>query len=409
MDASAPADHPVRRNFVLHIIGGGAFIAAMQFGSTRVVLPWISQHLAVPYILVALLLPIYQFGQVSSQFLAAPRVALVALRKHVVFRAGLVFAGLLAVIFVIATELAPLMAGISMLAAAAVLGFGMAIFGVSRSDLLAKTIASRVRGLTMARQASLAGLIILTVSFVIWAADPRLAADHLMLLWLAVGAWLAVAASYSMVREAPSKPASRRTPIAELKRGFGLIGEYPWFKRLLMLRVLLQSVELAIPFYAIHAASLHAPTARNLSFFVVAMSLGLILSGPIWGRLMDRHTGLVVVLGSLITALVGVVVLVSDAIGDPTLPFYYAVLFLPLALAREGVTQARSRQLSVRAPAKDRPALVAFSSGAMALTGILVALVIGLAGHLHDITTPLYILVALNLAAALCVRRAFAD
>ena len=402
-------DHSVRRNFVLHIIGGGAFIAAMQFGSARVVLPWISQHLAVPYILVALLLPIYQFGQVASQFLAAPRVVLVALRKHVVFRVGLVLAGLLALIFVAATELAPLTAGMSMLAAAAVLGFAMAVFNVSRSDLLAKTVASRVRGLAMARQASLAGLIILTVSFAIWAADPKLAADHLMLLWLAVGAWLGVAAAYGMVREAPSEPVPRRTPIADLKRGLGLVGKYPWFRRLLMLRVVLLSVELAIPFYAIHAASLHAPTARNLSVFVVAMSLGLILSGPIWGWLMDRHTGLVVVLGSLITALAGVVVLAADAIADPSLPFYHAILFLPLSLAREGVTQARSRRLSVRAPANDRPALVSFGSGVMSLVGILAALVIGLAGHLHDITTPLYILVTLNLVAAFYVRSAFAD
>jgi hypothetical protein len=48
---------------------------------------------------------------------------------------------------------------------------------------------------------------------------------------------------------------------------------------------------MAVPFYAVHAASLHDPTARNLSVVVVAMALGLVLSGPIWGRLIDHHDG----------------------------------------------------------------------------------------------------------------------
>jgi hypothetical protein len=52
---------------------------------------------------------------------------------------------------------------------------------------------------------------------------------------------------------------------------------------------------MAVPFYAVHAASLHDPTACNLSVFVVAMALGLVLSGPIWGRLIDRHDALVAV------------------------------------------------------------------------------------------------------------------
>jgi hypothetical protein len=36
-----------------------------------------------------------------------------------------------------------------------------------------------------------------------------------------------------------------------------------------------------------------------------------------------------------------------------------------------------------------------------------VALIVGAAGHLHDIRTPLAILIACNVAAALYVRRAF--
>jgi hypothetical protein len=235
------------------------------------------------------------------------------------------------------------------------------------------------------------------------------AGNHLMLLWLAVGAWIGVAAAYGVVLEQPSIPAPRRSTIADLKHGFAMVPRYPWYKRLLIWRALLLSVELALPFYAIHAASLHGASAQNLSVFVVAISLGLIVSGPLWGRLADRDTALVGVLGSVIAAVAGVLVLIADQLGNPGFPFYHAMLFFPLALAREGVTVARSRRLSVMAPARDRPAMVAFASALLSCLSIAVALLIGAVGHLHDIRTPLVILILLNIAAALYVPRAFAD
>ncbi|MGH6915959.1 MAG: MFS transporter, partial [Geminicoccales bacterium] len=183
----------------------------------------------------------------------------------------------------------------------------------------------------------------------------------------------------------------------------------PWFARFLVLRALLLSIELAIPFYAIHAASLHAPSAQNLSAFVVAISLGLVLSGPIWGRLTDRHGALVTAAAALLAAGAGVLVLVLDQVGDPNAPFFHASLFLPLSLARAGVVLARTRLLSVNAPAADRPAMIGLSNALLACVAVVVALLVGAAGHLHDIRTPLVILILFNIAAALYARRAFAD
>ena len=49
-----------RRNYALHLLGGGALFVALQFGSMRLVIPWIDGHLGVPYILVALVVPLVQ-------------------------------------------------------------------------------------------------------------------------------------------------------------------------------------------------------------------------------------------------------------------------------------------------------------------------------------------------------------
>jgi hypothetical protein len=53
--------------------------------------------------------------------------------------------------------------------------------------------------------------------------------------------------------------------------------------------------------------------------------------------------------------------------------------------------------------------MVAFNNALLAFAGICVALVLGAAGHLHDIRTPLALLILANVAAALYARRAFRD
>ena len=115
----------------------------------------------------------------------------------------------------------------------------------------------------MAHRAGLGGALTLLVSFAVVGFLPRAQGNDLLLLWLAVAGWIGVVFAYAGLSEPPS--ASRRKPItlAELSRGFRLIGSHRWFRRLLIGRALLLSVELAIPFYAIHAATLHDPTAQN--------------------------------------------------------------------------------------------------------------------------------------------------
>lgn len=400
---------PSRQNFWLHLLGGGGLLMAMQFGNPRLVLPWISQNLGVAYILIAMLVPLFQGGLVLSQLTAAPLIGRFSLRKRLVTGMGLMLGGLFAVIFVAAAGLSPAIAAVALLVCAAAVGVTFGIFTIGNSDLLAKTVPRRMQGKVLAQRVAFGGLMTLAATFAVWALLPNLAGNHLILLWLAVGAWIGAAAAYGMVNELPSELVEVAASRLNLRHARSLLAQYPWYRRLQVTSMLLQSVEMAVPFYAVHAATLHDPTASNLSAFVVAMALGLVLSGPIWGRLLDRHNALVAVAGCLIAAAAGALVLIMDQMGDPTVPFYHAFLFLPLSLARQGVIQARMRYLSVKAPAGERPAMIALNNAALASAGIVVALILGAAGHLHDIRTPLVLLILANVATALYARRALAD
>ncbi|HSA83185.1 MAG TPA: hypothetical protein VLE23_20370, partial [Geminicoccaceae bacterium] len=61
------------------------------------------------------------------------------------------------------------------------------------------------------------------------------------------------------------------------------------------------------------------------------------------------------------------------------------------------------------APAADRPSLIATANASMRVLGIGVGLALGAAGHLHDIRTPLVVLMAFNAAAAFYALRAFKE
>ena len=115
-----------RRNYALHLLGGGALFVALQFGSMRLVIPWIDGHLGVPYILVALVVPLVQFGLIVAQLGVAPLLSRVALRRRPVVGLGLVLAAALLAIIGVAASLPAEFAGVALWSACSVSRSAMA-------------------------------------------------------------------------------------------------------------------------------------------------------------------------------------------------------------------------------------------------------------------------------------------
>lgn len=60
-------------------------------------------------------------------------------------------------------------------------------------------------------------------------------------------------------------------------------------------------------------------------------------------------------------------------------------------------------------PSGVKPAMFGLSNALLTCASIVVAVIVGIAGHLHDIRTPLVILILGTVAVAFYVPRAFAD
>ena len=148
---------------------------------------------------------------------------------------------------------------------------------------------------------------------------------------------------------------------------------------LLLANVLLLSGELALPFYAVHAATLHDPAAQNVTLFVLTNSVCVLLSG-FWAKVPTRHR---IAAGALLAALARTMTFVFEATGPWQVPYFCAAFFILLTWDEEGSIQGRLTYLANRPPEHDRPALVATSSTAGWIAGIGVTALLAMAGNLQ--------------------------
>jgi MFS family permease len=150
---------PSRRNYWLHVLGGGSLIMALQFWQTPVSSCPGSATIWRSPISWSLVLPLYQAGAVAAQLLVTPQITRVVLRKHRVAGMGLALAGVFALIFAVAAGLAPAVAAIALLACALVAGVSVGVVTVSHTDLEANTVPRRVRRRNSGQAATLGGLL----------------------------------------------------------------------------------------------------------------------------------------------------------------------------------------------------------------------------------------------------------
>lgn len=395
------------RNNWLYMGGGGVFLVALQFGNPQLVLPWMSSERGVSPVLIALFVPAVQVGQVFSLLMLGPMLARLRVKKWLLATSVLGLGLVIALAALASAALAPELAGVAIMACAAGYGVALGLYIVAHQDIIAKSIAPERRGTLIARRAAFGGFLTMaaTAALQFWA--PERARDYDLLLWMAVALWIVGSLAYFGVRELPEAVGERRPILVELRRGFALVRRHLWFEEFLVGRTLFLTIELAIPFYAIYVATLDDPSASNITVLIFAVSLGLLLGGPIWGRLQHRHCHLVMSLGAWLMAIAGLITLVIDQMVQVHIPYFHAGIFTLLALARQGIIQGRVYYLSTHTPEDDRAIYISISDAMMGALGVCIALALGWAVQLTNIFNPLLGLIALNMTAAVFASQVF--
>ncbi|MBN4078531.1 hypothetical protein JYT96_00830 [Gammaproteobacteria bacterium AH-315-C21] len=276
------------------------------------------------------------------------------------------------------------------------------IFSVSQKDVVGQTVSKFRRGRFSGYSAGIAELITVAVGFYFnQASQATDSVDQyripiIALLWVAALLWVIAALLFSRLLEMPGATEGGKNAIASAIASFALIKTDSQLRLFVITRGLLISTALLVPFIvAVISAQSHAG-ARELEILIVASRFAGSLSSPIWGRLSDGSSCLILIVAGRIAGACGVLFSVLNVM-DVSIHFYtYTVLFMVFVPAHAGVRIGCQTYLVDMAIKENRAAYVALSN-------IIIGAVLLMIGAISAITATYDTLFAILLLSVLAL------
>ena len=379
--------------------------------SPGMVLPFLYLALGAPQVIATLLLPCVKGSRMIMEALISPYIKVGARAKYAMMLPNLVIAGALALLALSAQGLPTWLAAALFVVVSIVLGLCFGVWALGSNQMYGSELNERARSEIIFTQ--LAVSCVLAVAAVWLTRDLMAQATpyerHRMLLWMGVLALLVacvclyqVVVTRTPIAAGPDKSSPEETLgfLGEVARGWALALKYPWYRKFLVARILFLSVELATPFYTIHAATYHMSTPHILSIFVTATSAGTALGALLWRKLVIRSIRYTLVGASMIASFSALMAIGLDLYGLAGNPWVYAATLFFLSFGIGGVQNGRYLYLLSMSSERDRPYMVALGDVVAGVGGFIFAAVLGLVAQLHSALLPLAALAGLNALSA---------
>lgn len=353
------------RNYLLNVGNGTASKLAEQVSGPNVVLPWLLGALGAPAALIALLMPVKQAGALLPQLAVAGWIRQLSRRKTLWVFAALFQAGCLLMMVPAAVLLDATAAGLALVGLLALFSVASGAASVAFQDVVGKTIPKGRRGRLLANRAAIGGALTIVAGVLIHQYVGR--GDDLIiylgLVFLGAVLWFLAAALFAWIREEPGATAGGRNALDEAGAGLALVRRLSGYRRYLITRALLLSVEVATPLYVLFGQGLALGGAMALGSFVIAVGVAQVIGSPFWGWFADTSSRRVLMLSSLIAALAGILALAIAMLPEGLQhAWVYAPVFVLIGLAEAGVRLGRKTWLVDAAPAEERATWVAFAN-----------------------------------------------
>jgi hypothetical protein len=401
-----------RWNYSVVLSSSVASAAAGQLVNPAVVLPFLYMSLGAPIVFAGLLYPFMKGASLLSGMLVAPFLEKQAHARLSVCVPTLLSAAALAVIALWADSTPIPVAVALFIAVSVMLGLCRGVTNVGFGQLFGMVIPSHRRVPIAFTQSLLAGIAAITV---VALTKDSLATNQPMqmqvtVLWAGIAATLIAAIVIITVRLTDDASEESRPPaeadeevkgiLGKFRTGFETGARYPWFRRYLVARILFLSVTLALPFYTIHAASVHKTTPHGLSVLVIAASAGIVIGSIIWRRLAVRTQLYVMIASACTGAIAAALALFLEFTGGIANIALYAIAIVLVAVSANGIRNAIYLYFIDMTSESERPYLQGLADlivGVMAISG---AAVLGVLAQLAHPAFPLIAFLVLGLAAA---------
>ena len=389
----------IPRNFLLNASNGAATKLAEQVASPGLVLSWLMGTLGAPVGLVGLLEPVRQGVSLLPQLTISGRMRAYSRRKWFWVGAGVTQAVSLLVMLFVSLTLTGAAAGWVIVGALAVFSAASGVGSVAFSDVMGKTIPKGKRGQLLGLRATIGGAFTILTGLILYSriGDNAGVGVFVILLGIAATLWALAAFLFSLTTEEPGATSGSRNTLSEARSGVDLLTRVPGFRRFIIARAFLLSVELSIPFYSLRAREVTG-AGKGLGLFVVALGIAALVGSPIWGRLSDRRSNrLVMVFGAAagVLAAAGSLSLGLFVSGNVS-PYAYAPIFLLVGLAQSAIRVGRKSYLVDAAPTDERPLYKAVANTTVGLLTLSFA-ALGIFAQLLGVDAVLALLFALGL------------
>lgn len=404
--------HEQRYNRSLNVANGAVTKLAEQIAGPNLVLIWLLQVLGSPIWMLGCLVPIKQTFSLLPQMVAAGQIRRLAIRKWVWVVAALLQTVCLLGIAFFSTTASPFIAGLVILILFALFSMASGTASIAFQDVIGKTVTKGHRGKLLATRSLIGGVLTLIAGTAL--AQVRDCQDPLwtiqMLLVCAASLWAVGALFFAGIREDTGATSGSRNPIDEVTHGFIFFRQHHGFRHFIYVRALLLSVELATPFYFMHARSIGSIDGSDIGLLVAAIGLSQLLSSPFWGRMADETSRKVMQYSALIAAGAALVALCLMLIPNAEIQkWLYVGVFILIGLAESGIRLGRKTYLVDAVPNQERATFAALSNCVIGLLALTMS-ALGLIAQLYGISLLIALLGTLALLATiLCQRLPEAD
>lgn len=307
----------------------------------KTVLSWLLTSLGAPGFTIAMLVPMRESGSLLPQAALIPFVRRFSFRKRV-WALGCIAQGVAVVgIGLAGALLSGMAAGLAVLGALALFASSRAVSSISSKDLVGKTIPRGNRGSVTGIASSVAGLAAIGAGLALaWATRS---AHPTVLALVVVGAsllWLGAAGVFVTVAEHPSA-GEASDPAATIAESLALLREDDVFRRFVVARTLMLATALSPPLVVTLSAEVSDAGVSGVGPFVVATGVAGMVSSPIWGRLADRSSRLVMATASSVAGAIVIAFLVGHNVGLGSTVWLGPATYLLLAIVHAGARMGR--------------------------------------------------------------------
>ncbi len=401
-----PAGSTGKKNRAYLLWGGIADSLSDILASPSIVLPFLYLALGAPQFLAGLLLPCVKGARIVAEAVMSPYVRVGERSKKAMILPNLVIALVLVVLALSGAALPNGVVMVLFVLVALVVGCCYGIWALGSNHIYGSELEDEERGQIIFTQLALSCIIAIVL---VWATRALMTGEtpferHRVLLWLGVLALLV--SCFCMFRlvltkspEEVSNPEAseeKETFFNQVSRGWSLALQFAWFRRFLVARLFFLSVELATPFYTIHAATFHLSTPHILSIFVTATSAGRALGAILWRRVVRKSIRYTIAGASMIACLSALMAIGFDLFGLASNPWVYATTIFFLSFGIGGETEGRYLYLLSMSSDTNRPYMVALADAVAGIGGIIFAAVLGLVAQIQSVLFPLIVLAGLN-------------